>query len=196
MISTANGDNELFAREMADVIPLQSEKIIPRTLASHLSTEALRERQRAAQTDDKHDPNFLTTTVPEHFVDPYGEIKFRRPGLQNGVFKALRQGHYECPYVLDLHNRTVEQARNDIFYFIADALERQLRCVLVLHGRGVNAAQPALLKTYVSLWLPQLPAVMAMHSAHKKDGGSGAVYVLLKKTDEAKQENRERFGQR
>ena len=62
---------------------------------------------------------------------------------------------------------------------------------------GTSRSTPrALLKSHVSAWLPQLPAVMAMHSAERRHGGSGALYVLLRKSERKKAENRERHQKR
>ena len=63
---------------------------------------------------------------------------------------------------------------------------------MILHGKGDRSSTPALLKSYVNKWLPALPQVMAFHSAQRHHGGAGAMYVLLKKSDDKKQENRER----
>ncbi|NQD38167.1 DNA endonuclease SmrA [Permianibacter sp. IMCC34836] len=186
---------ELFRAELADVTPLASDAEVAVSSAPDLDAIALEARRLAAITDRQHDSNFLSTAEPP-LVDPYAEIGYRHDGVQLGVYQALRGGKYESRYVLDLHRRTVEQARNDVFHFIQDAVKREQRCVLILHGRGVRAPIPALLKSYVNVWLQQLPDVLAFHSAQKRDGGTGALYVLLKKSDDAKQENRERFGTR
>ena len=71
-----------------------------------------------------------------------------------------------------------------------------IRCLLILHGKGERSTPRALLKSHVSAWLPQLPAVMAMHSAERRHGGSGALYVLLRKSERKKAENRERHQKR
>lgn len=188
-------DDELFRAELTGVKPLPAEPQIAVTTAPDLDAAAIEARRLAAITDKKHDSNFLSTAEPP-LVEPYAEIGYRHDGVQLGVYQALRGGKYESRYVLDLHRRTVEQARNDVFQFIHDAVKREQRCVLILHGRGVRAPIPALLKSYVNVWLQQLPEVLAFHSAQKRDGGTGALYVLLKKSDDAKQENRERFGTR
>lgn len=185
----------LFRAELADVKPLPAEPEVALSTAPTLDAAAVEARRVAAITDQKHDSNYLSTTEPP-LVDPYAEIGYRHDGVQLGVFQVLRQGKYETRYVLDLHRRTVEQARKDVFDFIHDAVKREQRCVLILHGRGVRAPIPALLKSYVNVWLQQMPEVLAFHSAQKRDGGTGAVYVMLKKSDDAKQDNRERYGAR
>ena len=188
-------DNALFRTELAGVKRLPVAEQVAVNNQPELDAAAIEARRLAAITDSQHDSNFLNTVEPL-LVEPYADIHFRHDGVQLGVYQALRLGKYECRYVLDLHRRTVEQARNDVYHFILDAVLRQQRCVLILHGRGVRAAVPALLKSFVNVWLRELPDVLAFHTAQKRDGGSGAVYVLLKKDEEAKQDNRERYGSR
>lgn len=188
-------DLELFHAELAGVTPLPVEAEVVIATTTELDAVAIEARRLAALTDRHHDSNYLTTAEPM-LVEPYAEIGYRHDGVQLGVYQALRAGKYESHYVLDLHHRTVEQARNDVFHFIHDAVKREQRCVLILHGRGVRAPIPALLKSYVNAWLQQIPEVLAFHSAQKRDGGTGAVYVMVKKGDDAKQENRERYGVR
>ena len=188
-------DQRLLEEAFADVEPIGESDKIDANAAQELDKLAMQNRRLAAQTDKQHDQNFLTTTQPK-LVDPYAELAYKRDGVQTGVFKALRQGQYEARYVLDLHRHTVEKARVEVFEFIHDALKRQERCVMILHGRGVKAEKPALLKSYINHWLPQFDEVLAFHSAQKRDGGTGAVYILLKKSEEASETNREIYSRR
>jgi len=91
---------------------------------------------------------------------------------------------------------TLNEARIALVQFIAECEVRDIRCLLILHGKGERSTPRALLKSHVSAWLPQLPSVMAMHSAERRHGGSGALYVLLRKSERKKAENRERHQKR
>ena len=95
---------------------------------------------------------------------------------------------------LDLHRHTVKEAREALFAFLDLARRRGWRTVLVLHGRGERSATPARIKSYVAHWLTQVPDLIAWHSADRRDGGTGAVYVMLRKTPEARERARERHG--
>ena len=92
------------------------------------------------------------------------------------------------------HQRTIEQAADDVKRFVQDARARDIRCVLVTHGKAAGAPEPATLKSYVCYWLDQMTDVIAWHSAQARHGGAGAVYVLLRKSESRKRENRERFN--
>jgi DNA-nicking Smr family endonuclease len=122
-------------------------------------------------------------------------LSYRKDGVQHGVFRKLRLGLYQAEARLDLHRKTVEEARKDVWEFIRDCMRYELRTVIILHGKGDrNKDQTAVIKSYVDHWLRDLPEVLAFHSALTRHGGTGAVYVLLKKSDLEKQLNRERFG--
>ncbi len=189
---TAMQKDDDFRREVGDVKPLPEANTV-RLIKRDLSPEAVHLRRLLAQKDKSRDPNYLTTEPPV-LVDPYDELSYRKPGIQQGVFKALKQGHYEWRYVLDLHRRTVDQARDDVFYFIQDAIKQNERCVMILHGRGKQSNPPALLKSYCNHWLRHIDDVLAFHSAQARDGGTGALYLMLKKSEQLSEENREKFG--
>ena len=110
------------------------------------------------------------------------------------MYRKLRQGKYQIDARLDLHKMTIETAREKVFSFINDCMKYDLRTVLIMPGKGDrNTEDPALLKSYLIHWLPQLNDVMAYHTAQPKDGGAGAFYVLLKKSERKKEQAREKF---
>ena len=183
-------DDELFFQEMKDVKPMTSDRV-GRTTANDEPSMAQLARRAAAIGENVTDPNKLTTDYLE-MVGPYDLLEFKRGGVQDGVYRKLRLGKYDSEAALDLHRKSVEQARREVFEFINDCSKFGLRSVMILHGKGERSDPPALLKSYVNKWLPDLPQVMAFHSAQAHHGGYGAVYVLLKKSDAKKQENRER----
>jgi DNA-nicking Smr family endonuclease len=153
-------------------------------------------RRIAAVTDTSVDGNPLSDTAVEP-VGPHDEIGFMRPGVQTGVYKKLRLGKYPIEARLDLHRMKVAQARQEVFSFLQECLRHNVRTVLILHGKGEsNPDGRGVLKAYVNKWLRDLSEVMAYHSAQKQHGGTGAVYVLVRKSDEAKRENRELHGLR
>ena len=190
---TSKNDRLSFLEEMKDVRrirkPNRAEITTPRELTpGHL------ERQRAAVEKSFKDSNPLTSEM----VDPltaHDILCWQRPGIQHGVFRKLKLGQYDIEARLDLHRMTVEQARREVFQFIADCARYGLRSVIILHGKGErNPDGIAQLKSYLAKWLPELPNVLAFHSAEKRHGGTGAVYVMVRKSDRDKQHNRELYG--
>ncbi len=150
--------------------------------------------RRNAAENQGIDENHLSTEFVDP-VDPLDILSFKRDGIQQGVFRRLKQGHYLIDATLDLHRLTVEEARQEVFRFIRDCVDLDVRTALISHGKGFRSAQrPAVLKSYIAKWLPSLPDVMAFHSAQNFHGGVGSVYVLLRKSRKQKEINRRRFG--
>lgn len=186
-------EKDLFLEEMSGVKPLQRE---PRERLIRQSAEGNLELRRQAATEPLHEK---INSLLDEGVDPLDAwyvLDFKRPGIQHGVYKKLRMGRYDIDARLDLHRMTVKQAREEVKQFIDEAGKLGLRTLLILHGKGqrkVEQENTAVLKGYVNHWLQQLEMVQAFHSAQPVHGGTGAVYVLLRKSADKKRENRERF---
>jgi DNA-nicking Smr family endonuclease len=185
---------EFFQKQMADVRPLaHSGQPVPRREDKSVHP-GLAYRREAAQRARTMDESLLPTAFVEP-VHPEEVISFKRDGIQNGVFRRLQKGAYEIEAMLDLHGLTLEQARHEVYQFIADCCRYDVRTALISHGKGRrNKDQVPLLKSFLARWLPMFSEVMAYHSAQKWHGGAGAVYVLLRKSEKAKAETRERLG--
>jgi len=108
------------------------------------------------------------------------ELVYHRGGVQMSVLKKLRRGHYRVQAEIDLHGLTVVEAKEVLRDFLASALERRLRCVRIIHGKGLRSGHRGpVLKGVVSSVLRRVGPVVAYVSARQVDGGTGAVYVLL-----------------
>jgi DNA-nicking Smr family endonuclease len=193
---SSDGD-DVFSQVMSDVVRQRSEPRVDLVRNRHADKDSsVEHRRRAAAQELERDRNTLTQTdiIP---LDAWYVLAFKRSGIQNGVFRKLKQGRYEALARLDLHRMTAEIARVEIFEFIEESCQYGLRCVLIIHGKGESKAEnkrSSILKGSVDRWLRDLPMVQAFHSAQPRDGGTGAVYVLLRKSEEKKRENREKFS--
>lgn len=108
------------------------------------------------------------------------ELVYHRAGVQMSVLKKLRRGQYRVQAEIDLHGLTVVEAKQVLRDFLASALERKLRCVRIIHGKGLRSGHRGpVLKGVVSSVLRRVGPVVAYVSARQVDGGTGAVYVLL-----------------
>jgi len=108
------------------------------------------------------------------------ELVFHRAGLKSPVLRKLRRGQYRVEAELDLHGLNVTDAKHALRDFLADALNRQMRCVRIIHGKGLRSGHRGpVLKSAVSGVLRRMGSVVAYVSARPVDGGTGAVYVLL-----------------
>ena len=150
---------------------------------AHRHDSATRFRRQAAVEEIERVIDGLSSEAAE-IVDSSDELLFAAPGVQLRLLKRLRLGHLPWEAGLDLHGYTVEAARDELSRFIRDASRQELRCVLIVHGKAhTQPGQPALIKSCVNDWLRQLHDVLAFCSAQPRDGGTGAVYVLLRRSD-------------
>lgn len=122
----------------------------------------------------------------DHPLDPEmlesgEELYFHRPGVQRRVMRKLRRGQYRIDGELDLHGMTVPMARQALSEFLANCRSRDLRCVRIIHGKGLRSnARGPVLKAKADAWLRRREDVLAYCSTPPNDGGTGAVYVLLR----------------
>lgn len=109
------------------------------------------------------------------------EPAFMRPGLARTVLRDLRRGRWVVQDALDLHGATRDEARLLLAEFLAESLRRGLRCVRVVHGKGLGSpGREPVLKGLVKSWLMQRAEVLAYCQARAAEGGAGALIVLLK----------------
>lgn len=104
-------------------------------------------------------------------------LSYKQPTLQNKIFDQLKKGKLRWYDAVDIHGCTIEEARDAMTQLLSQAKQNNETMVKIVHGKGSEA----ILKTCVNGWLRQLPEVLAFCSAPPKDGGNGAVLVLLKK---------------
>ena len=137
-------------------------------------------RRAAAEAEDRDDAPLSDAAALMHDVQPEATLSFARNGVQQRVLQRLKQGQMPWQAAVDLHGCTVDQARDALLALIHDARQANLQVLKVVHGKGLVKEQ-ALLKTCVNGWLRQIPEVLAFVSALPRDGGTGAIYVLLKR---------------
>ncbi len=109
------------------------------------------------------------------------QLSYRRPGLGPDVMRKLREGHWSIQRHIDLHGLRVDEAREALGKSIREAHHQGLRCVRVVHGKGLGSPGRApVLKGRVLRWLVQKKEVLAFVQARPAEGGAGALVVLLK----------------
>lgn len=115
-------------------------------------------------------------------LQPGDAVHYTRPGIQNAVLRKLRRGHYKIGAEIDLHGMSASMALDSLARFLQQAQYSASRCVRVIHGKGrrSNNSGPVL-KPLVCKWLSKRDEVLAFSSARPMDGGTGALYVLLRR---------------
>lgn len=173
----ADRDNDDdFRARIGKVRPVKQDRIAPhRPGRKPIPEQSLRDAQEVMQSllSDDYEPAEVETGE---------ELFYVRPGLQHSVIRKLRRGLYAIEDELDLHGHTVAQARERLDGFLRDARGLGKRCVRIIHGKGKSSeGKLPVLKGKVNAWLRQKDEVLAFCSARPTDGGTGAVYVLLKR---------------
>ncbi|MFK7816172.1 MAG: Smr/MutS family protein [Gammaproteobacteria bacterium] len=136
--------------------------------------ETLKDEQRVLQES-------LEVSLEVEDLQPGDSLSFYRAGIQKTIFKKLKKGQYSIGAELDLHGHTRPEAQVALAKFIQHSRENNIRCVRIIHGKGYRSNNEGpKLKPMVNKWLQQRNEILAFCSARPIDGGTGAVYVLLK----------------
>lgn len=171
-------DSDLFKKAMAGVKPLKNTPApIAKPAQNPKDPNAIYKRAMATGTDT---PTDTPLSDMQALLNPVGGeafLSYKIPTLPNKSFELLKQGKLRWYDAVDLHGADLEEARQAVLTLIHHATRQGDTVVKITHGKGENA----LLKTCVNGWLRQMPSVLAFVSAPTKDGGTGAVLVLLKK---------------
>jgi DNA-nicking Smr family endonuclease len=147
-----------------------------------LKKEPVAPRPMQYQQDEKA---VLIEAISDEFdvgtlLDVDDLLSFRRPGIGPDVTRKLRRGDWSIQRQLDLHGLRRDEARERLSFFIREAHKHGIRCVRVVHGKGLGSPGKApVLKSRVHSWLVQKQEVLAFVQAKPADGGGGALVVLL-----------------
>ncbi|MBI1889624.1 MAG: Smr/MutS family protein [Burkholderiales bacterium] len=173
----ARAEAELFRRSIGDVKQLrESGKVV-----SHPPPPKPLARQRMADEQAALQESLSDEFTVETLLDSDAALSFARPGIGPDVLRKLRRGHWVIQDQLDLHGKRTDEAREALADFLRDAGKRGLRCVRVIHGKGLGSfKKEPVLKNKVRNWLVQKNEVIAFCQARAVDGGAGALIVLLK----------------
>ena len=117
----------------------------------------------------------------DHLLEDDPSLSFSRAGIGPDVVRKLRKGYWPVQDELDLHGLRRDGARDAIGDFLHKAGKRKLRCVCVIHGKGLGSAggEPVL-RSMVHSWLEQKDEVIAFCAANVDGRSHGALIVLLK----------------
>jgi len=166
---TAPDDAALFRAAVGKVKPLSEQS---RVTPQPAPRKPLRRPTVTSPAIPDTLSDFAAETVPEEYLSN---------GLSRMALRKLRRGSWPVEDRLDLHGNNSDAARKLLQEFLHEATQRKLRCVLVIHGKGLNSqGGEAVLRKLTRHWLTQHPRVLGYCDALPRKGGSGAVLVLLK----------------
>lgn len=181
VVEPPHADAALFREAVKEVRPLTpTGRAAPRGRPS--PGGALRRTgAERPQAPPEHLPLLPETLAPEELVGGGDVLSFRRPGVRDQEMRRLRRGLIPVEDVLDLHGLHQAAARDSLSDFLDRSRAAGRRCVRIVHGKGYRSgARGPVLKIAVNAWLRRHGGVVAFTSARTLDGGTGAVYVLLR----------------
>ncbi len=175
--SRRDTEQRLFREAVGDATPLRADGRVShgRVPPSAEPLQRQRDEQAALAASLSDDIDI------EQLLETDETLSFRRKGIGADIPRRLRRGEWVVQAQLDLHGLRVEEARETTIGFLAAVLRRELRCVRIIHGKGLGSAnKEPVLKNKVLKWLVQRDEVLAFCQCRPDDGGSGALLVLLK----------------
>ena len=169
-------DIDLFRQEIGDIEHLTQDKITPVT--KPIDAKAAVQRRSI----DRKESKLADIYEPNDLVGSEESLIFRRSGIQERQLSRLRGGQIKMDAELDLHGMTIPVAHQALVNFIADCVSYNIRSARLIHGKGWSSKHhKPILKTKLNHWLCDMDNVLAFCSARIEDGGTGALYLLLRK---------------
>jgi DNA-nicking Smr family endonuclease len=166
---------DVFREAMRDVKPIKTRARVPPAKRKPPAKARFTAADRAMVLVES-----LQGSGDGEITDTGDEISFRRDGVQDSVIRKLKRGEYRVEDSCDLHGLRVDEAKDCLREFLAQSLARKLRCVRIIHGKGMNSGpRGPVIKTAVNMILRKTAPVLAFTSARRVDGGTGAINVLL-----------------
>ncbi|TAK62508.1 Smr/MutS family protein [Methylobacter sp.] len=170
-------DSELFRQTIGKVNAVKNDKVLL-TLGNK----------------SKPYPKLQPLNMEEHLIEATefdneklgieDSLSFLAQGLQHNILKKLRKGQFGLDAEIDLHGLNSNEAKRQLLHFLHDCVQDGCRCVHIVHGKGYRSADNhPVLKNNLNLWLRQHKDIQAFCSAPPKDGGTGAVFVLLRRSE-------------
>ena len=166
---------ELFRKSVGAVNRLRDDRV-----------RAARARPRAIPQNTLRDEqsiikDMLSDDPFDREVETGEELIFSRPGTSSRLLKKLRRGEFSVGAEFDLHGKTVAESQQALSHFLEECRTFNIRCVRIIHGKGLGSPDGRpVIKSKLDRWLRLRDDVVAFSSARPIDGGTGAVYVLLK----------------
>jgi len=169
-------DENLFMRAIGTTKPLRRNPSVPLAPEPPAPIPVQHQLDEARALRETISDDFDVSTL----LDADDAMSFRRPGIGTDVTRRLRAGDWTIQRQLDLHGLRTDEARDALGAFVRNAHKQGVRCVRVVHGKGLGSpGRQPVLKVKAQRWLIQKQEVLAFVSAKPAEGGAGALVVLL-----------------
>ncbi|MEJ7687511.1 MAG: Smr/MutS family protein [Variovorax sp.] len=169
-------ERDLFTRAIGATQPLRRKAAVPLAPEPPAPIPLQHQLDEQRVLRESLSDEFDVTTL----LDVDDAMSFRRPGINTDVTRKLRAGEWSIQRQIDLHGMRSDEAREALGGFIRDAHKQGVRCVRVVHGKGLGSpGRQPVLKAKVQRWLIQKIETLAFVQAKPADGGAGALVVLL-----------------
>lgn len=166
----------LFRRAVTGARPLERADVVEPPRSRPAPRARFRRRDEQAVLGES-----LDADIDELEAGAGERLSFRRPEVGPRTLRRLSRGRYSVQAELDLHGMTADQAAQALEAFIRQSLATGHTCVRIVHGKGRRSGHAGpVLKVRVNRWLRRFRDVLAFTSARQVDGGTGALYVLLR----------------
>ncbi len=175
----AHKEAQVFRQTMGDVTPIKAPDIYQH---QRPVTTAPRSQPRQDINSMADAMQHMEQWSDEFEANPWDDgeaASYAVKGSSPDLLSKLRKGQWPVQAYLDLHGMQRDQARSALADFLKRSRRAKLRSVCIIHGKGINSRQPAVLPGKVRNWLTQSDSVQAFCPASPHDGGAGAVHVLL-----------------
>ncbi len=176
-MNDTNNDKSLFRKHFGDIERIHSDRVEN----SRPGGPGSQPIHTSSKNQDIKSPISPYPELPPESEQRIDDYYFRKDGIQDKLFRQLKRGQLPIKDTIDLHRMNREVALNRLQRFIDYAQLQGTKCILVVHGKGTRSECQAVLKPSVPIWLRQMSEVLAYCPALPKDGGDGALYVLLRR---------------
>jgi len=172
-------EEELFVNAMREVREIKEFRMIPVQQRAEI---ALQGKISSDKEAIKALEEIITGQRSFHLPDTQEYVEWINRDCRGVNIRKLHEGRFSVQDCLDLHGMSIKEAESEVEYFIKDSLIKGLRCIKIIHGRGLRSPKGPVLKNSLLQWLSgrYRKFIIAFVTARQCDGGLGALYILLR----------------
>lgn len=170
---STDDDIDAFRAAIGPVKPIRHDRVTPPLAKPPPIARFTRADEQSVLVESLSDPTI--------WLESGDEVQFCRIGIKSPILRKLKRGQYSVHEEIDLHGLNASEAKQAVFEFLKEARTKRWGCVRIIHGKGKRSYQGLpVLRPKVIKWLQRTDIVIAFCTAAVKDGGTGALYVLLR----------------